>query len=376
MAKKIEKVQIKKKYPSKINNFIPLLIVPLVIFALVGGSFWLLSRPQAKNAEQTISVKTVSGQIDAEGTVTSQQLVTLHFQTGGKMVYVLKEGTPVTQGQAIARLDTYALQRQLSTTLNNFRSTRDVFDQLKQNSQDNVVQGQQKYLLDVQSKGVFPNSNESPIIDDIVKRIIDENQASLDNAVINVELANYALQLATLTSPINGVITRADIDVPNVNVTSSTGFTVANPNDLVFQAHVGEKDIDFVSEGATALIKINGLDQSLTGTVTKVYPGKMTLPDGRQVYRVDISSDKLNNKAKLDQTGTVLINSNAQNNALLVPLWTVLANKYIWVANQGRPVLKTVRLGKRHGDQIEVIGGLSAGDKIITNPQFIVTKNY
>ena len=44
-------------------------------------------------------------------------------------------------------------------------------------------------------------SKVSNDVNDAIKRIVDQNQASLDNSVINVELANYALQLSRLTSP-------------------------------------------------------------------------------------------------------------------------------------------------------------------------------
>ena len=39
---------------------------------------------------------------------------------------------------------------------------------------------------------------------------------------------------------------------------------------------------------------------------------------------------------------------------------------------QGQPLLRQVRLGPVQGDQVEVLAGLSAGDKVVTAPQAAV----
>ena len=79
--------------------------------------------------------------------------------------------------------------------------------------------------------------------------------------------------------------------------------------------------------------------------------------------------------AKLDATGTAIISTNSENIAL-VPAWTVLNGKYIWVNNDGNPVIKTVTVGKIHDNEIEIISGLSSDDKIIIDPKSIPSKIY
>lgn len=36
---------------------------------------------------------------------------------------------------------------------------------------------------------------------------------------------------------------------------------------------------------------------------------------------------------------------------------------------QGRPTLRQVRLGRSQGDEVEVLSGLQAGDKVASDPQ-------
>lgn len=352
-------------------------IITAISFIVI-VSFMVILQVKAPEQTQAVSVRSTNAQIQADGAVTSQNQATLHFQTGGQLVYLpFKEGDEIKQGQILARLDTATLQRQLTQALNNFRSTRNTFDQTQQNSRTGVLQGQQKYTLDVTNKSGISGQAETDAINDMVMRIIDQNQANLDNSVLNVEIAQQAIQLASIASPISGVVTHMDVTTPYVNVTPLTSFTVADPADLVFRANISESDIDFVREGSNVTIKLGGgFGKTLSGTVSKIYPDKVTLPTGQKAYQVDVSSPELIGDAKMGEGGTALIQSSDQSSAKLVPTWTILNHDSLWIVSSGKPVLRTVVVGKNHGDMTEIISGLEEGDEVITNPVSVISKKY
>ncbi len=340
-----------------------------IFISLQVGAFSTNPQPDP-GTTTTADVKYIDSTITADGKITAQNQATLHFQTGGKLVSLpFKEGDRVSQGQTIAQLDTYALQKQLSQALNTYRSTRNTFDQTQQNAQDNVLQNQQKPLLPA------PNTDQGNAINDAVKRIVDQNQATLDNSVINVELANYAVQLSTIVSPLTGIIMQEDVTVPNVNVTPQTSFTVADPSTVVFRANVPASDIDYIAEGDNAEIAIDGRQNRINGTIVKIFPSKVQLANGESVYQVDIQSNELTNTGKLDQSGTAIIMTHNEN-VTLVPAWAVLGGKYIWVYNNGETLLRTVTIGKTHGNQTEITSGLMPQDRVIVDPKSIPAKQY
>jgi HlyD family secretion protein len=353
-------------------------ILGLFVFIFIAVIAWInISPNRTSTNNESIAVKKIANQILADGAVESKDTAALHFQVGGKLSYLpLKEGDKVYAGQTIAQLDTYTLQRQLTIALNNYRSTRNTFDQVKDNSQDNLAQGQQKYTIEKTTLSGLSGDTEYNVINDIVKRIVDQNQASLDNSVANVELASYAIQLASLTSPIDGVITHLDVNTSNTNITSTTSFIVADPDSLVFNANVPENMINYINEGADAQIKISNGKVKTVGTVTKIYPQKYTLSNGESVYKVEISAPDLNTLAKMGQSGSVLINSNLKELSMIVPTWSILGKKHVWVINNGQPVLKTVKIGKIMGDETEVIDGLQSTDKVVLNPKSIAARKY
>lgn len=348
-----------------------LFFVGIITLLVVIGSEKLLSLFGKPVAADVIATREVAQEIAASGSIHSQQEVTLHFQTGGKVVYLpFKQGDTVSEGQTIAQLDTYILQRSLATALNNYRLTRDVFDQTQQNAGTNVLQTQQQ--------ANFPGiqADKTNAINDAVKRILDESQGTLDNSVINVELANYAQQLASLTAPFSGILTQEDITTPNVNVTTATSFSLADPSQKVFRADVGASDIDFVSVGAKATVKLDGQNTSLSGSVVAIYPQKKILGNGEQVYDVDIQVDGLPDSSVFGQNGSVLIVSNNQTKALMVPSWTIVGHTAIWVWNGKTALLKPVTIGKSHGAMTEIVSGLSPEDKVIIAPKEIVKQTY
>ncbi|HUD45146.1 MAG TPA: efflux RND transporter periplasmic adaptor subunit [Patescibacteria group bacterium] len=360
------------------------IIICIVITLVLGVASIQASITQANATAlrtDSVAVKPVSSQIVANGSVTAQNQATLNFQTGGKLVSVpFQEGDKVSQGQTVAQLDTYQLQRQLTAALNNYRSTRDNFDQTQQNSNNQILQDTQRGESNYYGAGIGQygvDNSATNYLNDVAKRIVDENQANLDNSVINVELANYALQLSTLTSPLTGILTHEDVNVAGQNIGPTTTFVVADPSTMVFRAQVSENDIDFIQIGATATVQINGMpNQTFSGTVSKIYPNKQTLPDGEGIYQVDVSAPGILSSAKLDQTGIVTITSSVSNTVMLVPTWTVLNHQAVWVMESGKPVLKNVTLGKTHGNMIEILSGLSSQDTVIVNPAAIAAKHY
>jgi|WetSurMetagenome_2_1015567.scaffolds.fasta_scaffold09159_6 membrane fusion protein, multidrug efflux system len=350
----------------------------IIASVIIIAAFLFIFKVNSEIKTEALEIKSVASIIQADGAITAQSQATLHFQTGGKLAYLpFREGDKVYQGQTIASLDTYALQRQLTAALNTYRSIRDTFDQTQENTQTGVLRGQQKYSLEITNKMGTGGQAEEDIINNIAKRILDQNQATLDNSVIQVELSNYALALATVTSPISGVITHMDVATPLVNVTPATAFTVADPSSLVFRANVSENDIDFISVGNAVTVRLgSGNGKSISGTVSKIYPDKVTLSTGQKAYLVDIESKNIDQFTVMGQSGTALIQSNSKNNVKLVPTWTVLNHDSVWVLAGGSPVLRQVTVGKTHADMTEILSGLETKDRIITNPESIAAGKY
>jgi len=354
------------------------LIVTVFVVAIGIFGFTFLANAYQSPKTETVDVTPISQQILATGSIAAQNQAVLNFQMGGKLIYVpLKEGDTVYQGEIVAQLDTYTLQKQLQIAANNYQATKNNVNQSQENQSAGVIEGQQRTTLDQTNKQGYSAVPETQVIHDTVQRIVDNAQLSQNSAQLNVDLASYALQLATLTSPINGIILHEDVSTAGVNVSPATTFIVADPGSMIFSANVRQQEIAFISIGNPAAVSLDVLNgQTLSGVVDKIYPQKMTLANGDQVYRVDIKVNNLPTSIKFGQSGTVLIKSNFNQKVILVPSWTVLSDSYIWVLDNKKMVLKKITTGDTIDGQTEIMSGLSDTDKVITNPQSIVSKLY
>jgi len=365
---------------KKVFNKQTLRYIVITIFVVAIGIFVVtfLASAASPQKTETVNVNTVSQQILASGAIAAQSQAALNFQMGGKLTYVpFKEGDQIYQGQTIAQLDTYSLQRQLQVAANSYQTVKNSTDQTLEYQQAGILEGQQRVSLDTTNKNAYIAIPEASVIYDNVKRIVDNALLAQNSAQISVDLVNYAFQLATLISPINGIVLHEDVTTAGVNITPATSFVVADPSSMVFSANVRQQDIDFISVGNPATVSLDAMGgETLQGVVDKIYPQKTTLSNGDQVYRVDIKIDNPTNTLKFGQSGTVLIRSNFNQKVILVPSWTVLSDSYVWVSGNGKPVLKKVSVGDTINGQTEVLSGLGDADKVITNPESVISKLY
>ena len=287
-----------------------------------------------------------------------------------------KEGDKVFKGQTIASLDSYVIQRQLQLAMNNYKMTRENFDQAHRNKDDNYLKTQQIYPYDTYAKAGMDGNGKDSAIDQVIQIILDQNQANLDAAVIQTEIANYAYTLASINSPINGVLIHEDVTTANQIVTPVTTFTVIDPNAYVFKANVPEEDIQYVGIGQKATIALSGNDKKYDGQVVRIYPDKIVSSTGENVYQVDIQCEEMVN-IQYKQNGVAMIQNNQNKDVKLVSSWMILGGSKVWVEDEsGKTVLRDIKIGQTNGGYVEVVSGLENNDKVVDNPESLISNHY
>lgn len=346
--------EVQQKQPNQKRFF----LIFGIIIILAGVAFFtkqFINKPSIQT--ETLVVKPVSTTILANGSIASQNEATLHFQIPGQIVYLpFKEGDTVQQGQVIAQLDQRTIQQNIESATKAYQNQKIQFDIVNDNNGDRLL-------------------NDLSLSTSALRQLTTAVN-TLDQAQVAVTIQKIAQEQSTLVSPINGIITHEDVTTPLVNITPTTSFSVANPTQLVFKANVSETDINFIQVNAPAKVTLAGDATEYTGTVVKIYPDKKILPSGEAVYQVDIQSDALKANGKYKQAGAALIQNKFNQSVILVPSWTVLQNQYVWVVENNKPVMKKVTVGTTVNNNLEILDGLSSGDKIITNPEAIIAHKY
>lgn len=325
-----------------------LLTVALIIFLGVGG-YISYQKFRPKSIEERYELATVKKEsivqtVVASGKVKSATQVDLKFQASGMLSWVgVKEGDTVKKWQAIASLDKRELQKDLQKYLLDFSKERADYDE------DQKITYRDKALTDT------------------IARILRKNEYDLAKSVLDVEIQDIAIKLSTLTTPIDGVVTKIDVPVAGINITPATAaFTVADPEHLVFEAEIDEVDVGSLSVGQSAELILDAFpDDPLQISVSRIDFNATVDSGGATVYQVEFDLEP-SDKLRLGLNGEITITVAKVDNTLTVPYSSVDDNE-VQVVKDGQVIKAPVTTGVISDDSIEIKSGLNENDEVVVS---------
>ncbi|KKU57555.1 MAG: hypothetical protein UX80_C0013G0003 [Candidatus Amesbacteria bacterium GW2011_GWA2_47_11b] len=166
--------------------------------------------------------------MDKYEAVTWAEEIEVRFAYSGKVAHVAKKaGDRVNKGNLLASLDRKMLQAELDRQLADFERTRAEFEIAAKK-------------LGGSETDVYLKKGE---------------QARLNVAVKDVELAKYKLDMADLFCPVNGLVKSAGGLRPGLNVSpASNPFVIIDLDTLVYRLRVAAKDVEKFKAKAKTLI--------------------------------------------------------------------------------------------------------------------------
>lgn len=223
-------------------------------------------------------------------------------------------------------------------------------------------------------------------------------QHNLEASKETIEQAREALSYTTITSPLDGVITRINAEVGEVVMTGTMNnpgtiiIQVADLSQMLLVAQVDEADIGNLKVGQKAKVRVQAFwDEEFTGTVqtialthdlsvsrTKYYKTEILLDDSeRQLYSgltadVDIETVKHESIFKVPSQAVVARKADAlpldirENNPNVDMGKTDALVVYRLV--EGKAVVTPVTIGPSDMTHIIVKSGLSQGDQVVVGP--------
>jgi RND family efflux transporter MFP subunit len=180
--------------------------------------------------------------------------------------------------------------------------------------------------------------------------------------------------VTTVPAPLAGVILERDAN-PGLNVDAATKlFTVVDLATVWVVGDVFERDLARVRVGSPARITTEAYpDLAIDGRVSYIDP-RVTAATRTARVRVEVPNPDL--RLRLGLYVDLEVAGDAISSALLVPRSAVqtLSNRHVvYVADPADPrrfVEREVRLGTAAADRVEVVSGVAAGDRIVTEGSF------
>jgi len=324
-----------------------------------------------------VTYKDMPLQIHNDANVTALNKATITPTLTGQVVYAVKVGDQVQQGQTVATVDTSALQQQLA-------SLQGQLAQAQSQSYATAVTTTTAASIDSTQLEQAQRMREAGIITQKeYDRILERSQpqtttvttgggGGINTAAIEAQIAQVSAQMAasTIVAPIAGTVTSiynedrqmAIADRPFMMIQQSTPMvaSLSIPRDAAMKLGTPE-----AKNGMKVLLKVG--DQELPGELTYV---DITQPENVPSVLVKATFNNEKGLIKAGEFYTLVIESNVKAKMLTVPTKAVRENqdgKYVYVLTENNTVdVRVVEVGITEGDDVAIISGLNEGDKVIT----------
>jgi RND family efflux transporter MFP subunit len=176
--------------------------------------------------------------------------------------------------------------------------------------------------------------------------------------------AQGQMRYATVTSPINGVVTQKLANEGDIAAPGHPVLMLENPAHLQVQTAVAEGLYKGIRLGQDVMVEIDGQDKPVSAKVARLSPAADPMTHTYPI-KLDIAAPGLKSGAfarVLFPTG--------KRSVLAVPAAAVLERAGITgvfvVDAQGAAQYRMVRVGKAAGGLVEVLSGLNAGERVVT----------
>lgn len=239
-----------------------------------------------------------------------------------------------------------------------------------------LYSAQQEYLLAVRSQQSATQSGAPNRADYLVRaarerlRLWDISQAQIRQ----IEERGEPLERMPILSPVSGYVIEKDVVEGMAVQPGQRLYRVASLDAIWVEADVYEQDLPHVKVGQNARITFPYVEgETLAGRISYVYP--YLDPQTRTgKVRIQMPNPKLELRPEMYANVEIRVDRGVR---LVVPESAVIRTGprelvFLDLA-EGRLQPKQVRLGVRGDSGYEVLSGLSAGDRVVTSANFLIS---
>jgi len=203
---------------------------------------------------------------------------------------------------------------------------------------------------------------------------IDDALLSVKREENNLQDAKNNLSDYYIRAPFDGVVTRIDAKVGEIASPNVPLVAMMSAGTFQIESYVPEVNIAQIKFGDTASVTLDAYgEEVLFGAKVVSIDQAETIRDGVSTYKTKLQFDAKDNRIKSGMTASVTIITFSKPNVVVIPGGVVFerdGKKFVQVKVEEEILEKEVVLGITSSlGQVEVVSGLSDGDKVILNPE-------
>lgn len=307
---------------------------------------------------------TVDEYNETAGTIKAKNVSVIASKVMGTITGILvKEGDRVSAGQMLLTLDNRDVVARVTAAQAGYREAEKALEMTQQNQslasttheryrqlyKDNAISQQQMDQVATQGK--------------VAELDFERAQESVNRAQGSLREAQAYYDFTQVVAPTAGVITAKKIDIGSMAVPGVPLLVLEDDSSYTLEADVDESIAGKIAIGTITEIRVDSLGTSIQGIITEVAP---TIdPATRKLHiKIAVKGDGLKSglyaqvKIPMNKKETIVVSKTAiVEKGQLTGVYVVDAKGFI--------VYRIVRMGKQYDQQVELLSGINAGEKII-----------
>ncbi len=410
--------------------------VVIIGAAVVAANFWFKREKGLPVTTEVIKLRDLEAIVSASGKIQPKRSVNISADTSGRVVELaVNEGDRVKRGQFLLLIDPRTLRTRVDSGTASLRVAEVSLEQSRQAVEGGRVQMEQarqnlqrqqdlwkRQLTTRESLDKAENdfkTAQSALQEKDKQATAQEGRIAQERA--SLESARYDLTKVRIESPIDGIVTRRNIQegetamIGTMNNAGTVLLTLADMSVIQAEVEVDETNIPSVQIGQMAKITIDAIpDRSFRAHVTEIGNSPIqssTATAGTQAtnFKVVVVLDEEIPEVRPGFTCTADITTATRSHVTSVPIPAVAVRELIYdssnhivrepktdtrrrrakentttpdlepgqtrketegvfIVNNGRAEFIPIRMGIAGEKYFEVMSGLKAGDQVITGP--------
>ena len=279
--------------------------------------------------------------INVQGKVDADENISLSSEMPGTITKInVKVGDQVTKGQVLAETDARAIQQSISDLQTNLDLVNQLYEKQK-------GLWDQKIGTEVQFLQAKTN-----------KESLERKMAALQEQV----------RMSKIISPIDGTVDAVDIKLGQMTAPGMPAIRVINFNNLKVKADLAESYAGRVHKGDDVIIRFPDSNDTV---VSRINYSARAISALNRTFNIEALLDN-GKEFHPNQIAILDINDyKSEKPVLAVPLNYVQKDlkgqHFVLVAEGSKAAKRNITLGKEYNGMVEIRGGLSETDKLITS---------
>ncbi len=292
--------------------------------------------------------------IEFSGPLVAPSTAMVRAKAGGTLLALnASEGSRVTAGQSLGRIDLAELGTRVAERNANLESARAALAQAERTHASNERLAAQQFISSI----ALDNSRASA----------DTARAQLAAAQASLDTSRVTMRDAALVAPISGIVAKRQALAGEKVSIEQPLFSIVNLGRLELLGNVATHEVSRLAPGMAVQVLVEGHDQAVAARIARIAPAAEA---GTRSIAVTVEVPNADERFRAGQYALAKVELADTKQRLTIPAAAVVASggdSQVWLIENGKLERRTVLLGRQdpRGARVEVLQGLQPGAQVL-----------